>query len=78
MAFDPQSDFAPITLAPAPQRDGGERRKAKAAGINNNVADFIQCGQYNPGKFNMAAQWQRHPIHMAGELFRHPERHLRT
>ena len=70
MAFDPQKDFAPITLvAGVPNVMVVNAEKAKAAGINN-VADFIRVTKANPGKFNMASSGNGTSIHMAGELFK--------
>ena len=70
MAFDPQKDFAPITLvAGVPNVMVVNAEKAKAAGINT-VADFIRVAKANPGKFNMASSGNGTSIHMAGELFK--------
>ena len=70
MAFDPQKDFAPITLvAGVPNVMVVNTEKARAAGINN-VADFIRVSKANPGKFNMASSGNGTSIHMAGELFK--------
>ena len=70
MAFDPQKDFAPITLvAGVPNVMVVNAEKAKAAGINN-VADFIRASKANPGKFNMASSGNGTSIHLAGELFK--------
>ena len=70
MAFDPQKDFAPITLvAGVPNVMVVNAEKARAAGINN-VADFIRVAKASPGKFNMASSGNGTSIHMAGELFK--------
>ena len=70
MPFDPQKDFAPITLvAGVPNVMVVNAEKARAAGINN-VADFIRVAKANPGKFNMASSGNGTSIHMAGELFK--------
>ena len=70
LAFDPQKDFAPITLvAGVPNVMVVNAEKAKAAGINN-VTDFIRAAKANPGKFNMASSGNGTSIHMAGELFK--------
>jgi tripartite-type tricarboxylate transporter receptor subunit TctC len=70
LAFDPQKDFAPITLvAGVPNVMVVNAEKAKAAGINN-VADFIRMAKANPGKLNMASSGNGTSIHLAGELFK--------
>ena len=70
MAFDPQKDFAPITLvAGVPNVMVVNAEKARAAGINN-VADFIRVAKASPGKLNMASSGNGTSIHMAGELFK--------
>jgi len=70
LAFDPQKDFAPITLvAGVPNVMVVNAEKARAAGINN-VADFIRVAKASPGKFNMASSGNGTSIHMAGELFK--------
>ena len=70
MAFDPQKDFAPITLVSGvPHVMVVNAEKAKAAGISN-VADFIRVAKASPGKFNMASSGNGTSIHMAGELFK--------
>ena len=70
IAFDPQKDFAPITLvAGVPNVMIVNTEKAKAAGINN-VTDFIRVAKANPGKFNMASSGNGTSIHLAGELFK--------
>ena len=70
LAFDPQKDFAPITLvAGVPNVMVVNTEKAKAAGINN-VADFIRVAKASPGKLNMASSGNGTSIHLAGELFK--------
>lgn len=70
LAFDPQKDFAPITLvAGVPNVMVVNSEKAKAAGINS-VTDFIRLAKASPGKFNMASSGNGTSIHMAGELFK--------
>ena len=70
LAFDPQKDFAPITLvAGVPNVMVVNAEKAKAAGIHN-VTDFIRAAKATPGKFNMASSGNGTSIHMAGELFK--------
>lgn len=70
MAYDPQKDFAPITLVAAvPNVMVVNAEKAKAAGINT-VADFIRVAKASPGKLNMASSGNGTSIHLAGELFK--------
>ena len=70
MVFDPQKDFAPITLvAGVPNVMVVNAEKARAAGIST-VADFIRAAKASPGKFNMASSGNGTSIHMAGELFK--------
>ena len=70
MAFDPQKDFAPVTLvAGVPNVMVMNTDKAKALGINN-VADFIKYAKAHPGKFSMASSGNGTSIHLAGELFK--------
>lgn len=70
LAFDPQKDFAPITLvAGVPNVMVVNSEKAKAAGVNS-VADFIRLAKASPGKLNMASSGNGTSIHMAGELFK--------
>ena len=70
MAFDPQKDFAPITLvAGVPNVMIVNAEKARAAGINT-VADFIRVAKSKPGQFNMASSGNGTSIHLAGELFK--------
>lgn len=70
MAYDPQKDFAPITLvAGVPNVMVVNTEKARAAGINN-VSDFIRAAKAKPGTFNMASSGNGTSIHLAGELFK--------
>jgi tripartite-type tricarboxylate transporter receptor subunit TctC len=70
MPFDPQRDFAPITLvAGVPNVMVMNAEKAKARGINS-VQDFIRYAKANPGKVNMASSGNGTSIHLAGELFK--------
>jgi tripartite-type tricarboxylate transporter receptor subunit TctC len=70
MPYDPQKDFAPITLvAGVPNVMVVNTEKANARGINN-VQDFIRYAKTNPGKLNMASSGNGTSIHLAGELFK--------
>jgi tripartite-type tricarboxylate transporter receptor subunit TctC len=70
MPYDPQKDFAPITLvAGVPNVMVMNAEKANARGINS-VQDFIRHAKANPGKLNMASSGNGTSIHLAGELFK--------
>ena len=70
MPYDPQKDFAPITLvAGVPNVMVINADKGRALGINN-VADFIKYARANPGKLNMASSGNGTSIHLSGELFK--------
>jgi tripartite-type tricarboxylate transporter receptor subunit TctC len=70
MPFDPQKDFAPITLvAGVPNVMVVNAEKAKARGIET-ALDFIRYAKANPGKLNMASSGNGTSIHLAGELFK--------
>ncbi len=70
MPFDPQKDFAPITLvAGVPNVMIMNAEAAKAKGINT-VKDFIKYARANPGKLNMASSGNGTSIHLSGELFK--------
>ncbi|MEI7763126.1 MAG: tripartite tricarboxylate transporter substrate binding protein [Comamonadaceae bacterium] len=70
LPYDPQKDFAPITLvAGVPNVMVMNTEKAKAMGINN-VMDFIQYAKTHPGQLNMASSGNGTSIHLAGELFK--------
>lgn len=70
MPYNPQKDFAPITLvAGVPNVMIMNAEAAKSLGINN-VMDFIKYAKAHPGKFNMASSGNGTSIHLAGELFK--------
>jgi tripartite-type tricarboxylate transporter receptor subunit TctC len=70
MPYDPQKDFAPITLvAGVPNVMVMNTEKAARLGIHN-VADFIQYAKSHPGQFSMASSGNGTSIHLAGELFK--------
>ncbi len=70
MPFDPQKDFAPITLvAGVPNVMIMNTEKAARLGINS-VADFVKYAKANPGKLSMASSGNGTSIHLAGELFK--------
>ncbi len=70
MPYDPQKDFAPITLvAGVPNVMVMNTERAKALGIGD-VKDFIKYAKAHPGKLNMASSGNGTSIHMAGELFK--------
>ncbi|MGH6625506.1 MAG: Bug family tripartite tricarboxylate transporter substrate binding protein, partial [Burkholderiaceae bacterium] len=55
LPYDPQKDFAPITLVAAvPNVMVMNTDKARAMGINS-VADFVKYAKANPGKLSMAS-----------------------
>ena len=70
LAFDPQKDFAPVTLVagvPNVMVMGVDT----AARLNiQSVPDFIRYARANPGKLNMASSGNGTSIHLAGELFK--------
>lgn len=71
MPFDPQKDFAPITLvAGVPNVMVMNAERAARLGIQS-VADFIRYAKTHPGQLNMASAGNGTSIHMAGELFKH-------
>ena len=70
LPYDPQKDFAPITLvAGVPNVMVMNTDKAKALGINT-VLDFIHYAKAHPGQLNMASSGNGTSIHLAGELFK--------
>ena len=70
LPYDPQKDFAPITLvAGVPNVMEMNAERAKALGINN-VLDFIAYARAHPGQLNMASSGNGTSIHLAGELFK--------
>ncbi|MDP1684440.1 tripartite tricarboxylate transporter substrate binding protein, partial [Hydrogenophaga sp.] len=70
LPYDPQKDFAPITLvAGVPNVMVMNTKRAQELGINS-VADFVRYAKANPGKLNMASSGNGTSIHLAGELFK--------
>ncbi|MFC7407539.1 Bug family tripartite tricarboxylate transporter substrate binding protein [Hydrogenophaga atypica] len=70
LPYDPQKDFAPVTLvAGVPNVMVMNSDKARALNIQN-VADFIRHAKANPGRLNMASSGNGTSIHLAGELFK--------
>ncbi len=70
LPYDPQKDFAPITLvAGVPNVMVMNAEKAKALNINT-VPDFVKYAKAHPGVFNMASSGNGTSIHLAGELFK--------
>ncbi|MDW5442492.1 tripartite tricarboxylate transporter substrate binding protein [Polaromonas sp. SM01] len=70
MPFDPQKDFAPITLvAGVPNVMVMNTEKAAKLGIHN-VADFVAYAKTHPGQLSMASSGNGTSIHLAGELFK--------
>ncbi len=70
LPYDPQKDFAPITLvAGVPNVMVMNTDKARALGIQT-VPDFIRYAKANPGKLSMASSGNGTSIHLAGELFK--------
>ncbi len=70
LAFDPQKDFAPITLvAGVPNVMVMNTERARQLGINT-VPDFIQYVRSQSAGLNMASSGSGTSIHLAGELFK--------
>ena len=70
LPFDPQKDFAPITLvAGVPNVMEMNADTARRLGIQT-VQDFIQYARAHPGQLNMASSGSGTSIHLAGELFK--------
>ena len=70
LAYDPQKDFAPITLvAGVPNVMVMNSERARQLGINT-VPDFIQYGRTQSAGLNMASSGSGTSIHLAGELFK--------
>lgn len=70
LPYEPQKDFAPITLvAGVPNVMVMNTKRAQALGIQS-VADFVKYAKANPGKLNMASSGNGTSIHLAGELFK--------
>ena len=70
LSYDPQKDFAPITLvAGVPNVMIMNTQRAKALGIQT-VPDFVKYAKAHPGQLNMASSGNGTSIHLAGELFK--------
>ena len=70
MPYDPQKDFAPITLvAGVPNVMVMNTERAKTLSISN-VADFIKYAKKHPGQLNMASSGNGSSTHLSGELFK--------
>ena len=70
LPFDPQKDFAPITLvAGVPNVIVMNTERARQLGINS-VPDFIQYARSQTAGLNMASSGSGTSIHLAGELFK--------
>ena len=70
LPYDPQKDFAPITLvAGVPNVMVMGTKRAQELGISS-VADFIKVAKARPGRLNMASSGNGTSIHLAGELFK--------
>ena len=70
MPYDPQKDFAPITLvAGVPNVMVMNTERAKNLGIQS-VADFIKYAKTHPGQLNMASSGNGSSTHLSGELFK--------
>jgi tripartite-type tricarboxylate transporter receptor subunit TctC len=70
LPFDPQRDFAPITLvASVPNVMVMNADRARQLGIQT-VPDFIRYAKANPARLNMASSGNGTSIHLAGELFK--------
>ena len=70
LPYDPQKDFAPITLvAGVPNVMIMNAERAKALGIQS-VLDFVKYAKAHPGQLNMASSGNGTSIHLAGELFK--------
>jgi tripartite-type tricarboxylate transporter receptor subunit TctC len=70
LPFDPQKDFAPITLvAGVPNVMVMNADKARTLRIHT-VADFVAYARAHPGQLNMASSGNGTSIHLAGELFK--------
>ena len=71
IGFDPEKDFAPISLIGT---------QGNVLVVNNNVpahslAELIALAKANPGKLNFASSGYGAAAHLAGELFR-PHAHV--
>ncbi|WP_428295502.1 Bug family tripartite tricarboxylate transporter substrate binding protein [Hydrogenophaga sp.] len=70
LPYDPQKDFAPITLvAGVPNVMVMNTKRAQELGVNS-VTDFVKYAKSRPGQLNMASSGNGTSIHLAGELFK--------
>lgn len=70
LPYDPQQDFAPITLvAGVPNVMVMNTKRAQELGIQS-VPDFVRYAKAHPGQLNMASSGNGTSIHLAGELFK--------
>jgi tripartite-type tricarboxylate transporter receptor subunit TctC len=70
LPYDPQKDFAPITLvAGVPNVMVMNSKRAQELGIQS-VPDFVRYAKAHPGQLNMASSGNGTSIHLAGELFK--------
>jgi tripartite-type tricarboxylate transporter receptor subunit TctC len=70
LPYDPQKDFAPVTLvAGVPNVMVMNAKRAQALGIAT-VPDFVRYAKSHPGQLNMASSGNGTSIHLAGELFK--------
>jgi tripartite-type tricarboxylate transporter receptor subunit TctC len=70
LPYDPQKDFAPVTLvAGVPNVMVMNAKRAQALGITG-VPDFVRYAKGHPGQLNMASSGNGTSIHLAGELFK--------
>lgn len=70
LPYDPQKDFAPITLvAGVPNVMVMNAKRAQELGIQS-VPDFVRYAKAHPGRLNMASSGNGTSIHLAGELFK--------
>ncbi|OGB14964.1 MAG: MFS transporter [Burkholderiales bacterium RIFCSPLOWO2_12_67_14] len=70
LPYDPQKDFAPITLvAGVPNVMVMNAKRAQELGIQS-VPEFVRYAKAHPGQLNMASSGNGTSIHLAGELFK--------
>lgn len=70
LPYDPQKDFAPITLvAGVPNVMVMNAKRAQELSIQS-VPDFVRYAKAHPGQLNMASSGNGTSIHLAGELFK--------
>lgn len=70
LPYDPQKDFAPITLvAGVPNVMVMNAERTRALNIHT-VPEFIRYAKAHPGQLNMASSGNGTSIHLAGELFK--------